>query len=62
MPACTFIGHTDFSESNFELIYDTVKYLIEEENVTTFYVGTHGNVVILSMAKNFSQDPSLRSG
>lgn len=43
MTACTFIGHTDFAKTDSSSIYKAIKTLIEKEDVTTFYVGTHGN-------------------
>lgn len=43
MYSCTFIGHSDCSADIKAELYRTVEMLIREQNVTTFYVGTHGN-------------------
>ncbi len=43
MYSCTFIGHRDCDEGIKEKLYATIEKLITEHNVTTFYVGTHGN-------------------
>lgn len=42
MYSCTFIGHSDCDESVKEALYPTIEKLITENNVTTFYIGTHG--------------------
>ncbi len=41
--ACTFFGHRDCSESVFETLYNNIKKLIIEQNVTLFYVGCNGS-------------------
>ncbi len=43
MYSCTFIGHADCDESIKENLYIAIEKLINEYNVTVFYVGTHGN-------------------
>lgn len=42
MYSCTFIGHADCDESIKENLYLAIEKLINEYNVTVFYVGTHG--------------------
>ena len=42
MYSCTFIGHRDCDKSIKEKLYLAIEKLINENNVTTFYVGTHG--------------------
>ena len=42
MYACAFIGHRDCSESIREKLFLEIENLIVNENVDTFYVGTHG--------------------
>lgn len=43
MYSCTFIGHRDCSADIKSALYDIINNLIIKENVSTFYVGTHGN-------------------
>ena len=43
MAACTFFGHADTSEHITRLLEETVIDLIEKHNVTSLYVGNHGN-------------------
>lgn len=43
MYSCTFIGHSNCDESIKEKLYSAIEKLIKEHNVTTFYIGTHGN-------------------
>jgi len=43
MHSCTFIGHSDCDESIKDKIYSAIEKLINENNVNTFYVGTHGH-------------------
>ncbi len=40
---CTFAGHSNAPESVKSELIKAVYDLIEKENVTTFYVGSHGN-------------------
>ena len=42
MFSCTLIGHSSCEEHIKEKIYKTAEQLILENNVTTFYIGTHG--------------------
>lgn len=42
MYSCTFIGHRNCPREIKELLYNTIKNLIVEKNVTSFYVGTQG--------------------
>lgn len=42
MYSCTFIGHADCDKSIKEKLYCAIEELICENNVTTFYIGTHG--------------------
>lgn len=42
MHACTFIGHSDCSEDILPPLRTAIEKLIINENVSTFYVGTHG--------------------
>lgn len=43
MYICTFIGHRDCPESIRPTLYKTISSLIVNNDVKTFYVGTHGN-------------------
>ena len=43
MHSCTFIGHSDCDVSIKDKIYSAIEKLINENNVNTFYVGTHGH-------------------
>lgn len=43
MKSCTFIGHKNTSQNIKPLLETVLKHLITKENVTSFYVGTHGN-------------------
>lgn len=43
MYSCTFIGHKDCFDDIKPVLYETIEYLILKENVSCFYVGTHGN-------------------
>ncbi len=43
MKACTFFGHRDCPDSIYPRLRHTIINLIENNNVTMFYVGTHGN-------------------
>ena len=40
---CTFFGHSNCPDSIKADIYDSIIYLIENKNVTTFLVGNQGN-------------------
>ena len=40
---CTFLGHKDCPFSIKPKLYDVLEDLIKNKNVTTFYVGNHGN-------------------
>lgn len=40
---CTFAGHSNAPDSVKPELLKTISDLIEKENVTTFYVGSHGN-------------------
>lgn len=40
--SCTFIGHKDCSSTIYNDLYETIKHLIVEKNVQTFYVGCNG--------------------
>lgn len=42
MKSCTFFGHRYVGDDINEVLYNTIIYLIENENVTNFYVGNHG--------------------
>ncbi|MEE0928706.1 MAG: hypothetical protein UIG59_05910 [Acutalibacteraceae bacterium] len=59
MYGCTFIGHKNCSEEIKTLLVTTIKRLIEEKTVTTFYVGTEGNfdkyvyTVLCQIAKEY---------
>ena len=50
---CTFFGHKDTPYEVKEKIRETIIRLIEEKNVTDFYVGNHGNFdrLVLSVLK-----------
>jgi len=41
--ACTFIGHKDCCENIYDDLYITIEKLIIQDDVLTFYVGTHGS-------------------
>lgn len=41
--ACTFIGHKDCCENIYDDLYIAIEKLIVEDDVLTFYVGTHGS-------------------
>ncbi len=43
MYSCTFIGHSDCDKSIKEKLYPAIEKLICENNVTTFFIGTHGD-------------------
>ena len=43
MSACTFFGHRDCGNEIESDLYFCVEKLITENDVDTFYVGTHGN-------------------
>ncbi len=43
MNSCTFIGHRNCSLEIYNQLYQTIEKLVVEEDVSTFYVGTHGN-------------------
>lgn len=43
MQGCCFIGHKDCPFTIKDTLYKTIKKLITEKNVTTFYVGTQGS-------------------
>ena len=40
---CTFFGHKDTPDAIEPILKDTLIKLIEENSVSTFYVGNHGN-------------------
>ncbi len=40
---CTFFGHRDAPQKIEPILKSTLTYLIEEENVSLFYVGNNGN-------------------
>lgn len=42
MSACTFFGHRDAPEAVFSALTDAIESLITKENISVFYVGTHG--------------------
>ncbi len=42
MQSCTFIGHRNCPREIKELLYNTIKNLIVQKNVTSFYIGTQG--------------------
>ncbi len=42
MSACTFFGHRDAPDSVLPSLTDAIERLIATEDVTHFYVGTHG--------------------
>ncbi len=42
MNSCTFIGHRECLQDIRAVLYETIETLITEENIRTFYVGTHG--------------------
>ena len=50
---CTFFGHKDTPYEVKDKIRETIIRLIEEKNVTDFYVGNHGNFdkMVLSVLK-----------
>ena len=50
---CTFFGHKDTPHEVKAKIRETIIRLIEEKNVTEFYVGNHGNFdkMVLSVLK-----------
>lgn len=43
MSACTFFGHRDSPDNQYEKLYNTIEKLITNNNVTIFYIGTQGN-------------------
>ncbi len=43
MFSCTFIGHSECGSDIVDKLYKTIKDLIVNKNVHTFYVGTHGS-------------------
>lgn len=43
MSTCTFCGHHDTPDSIRPMLVAAIEKLIVENNVDTFYVGTHGN-------------------
>lgn len=43
MAACTFLGHHDCPSSIKEKLYETIIDLIENHDVSMFYVGNHGS-------------------
>ncbi|MBQ8002949.1 MAG: hypothetical protein IJ297_05850 [Clostridia bacterium] len=43
MKTCTFFGHRDCPDNIYPFLYATIINLIENDNVTKFYVGNHGN-------------------
>ena len=43
MAACTFFGHRDCPSSVKESLYTAVEWLICNQRVDTFYVGTQGS-------------------
>lgn len=43
MYSCTFIGHSSCDPQIKTKLYSTIEKLIKEHNVTTFFVGTHGD-------------------
>ncbi len=42
MKSCTFFGHRYVGDDINEILYNTITNLIENENVTNFYVGNQG--------------------
>lgn len=55
---CTFFGHRDTPTAVRGTLYNTVTKIIEEKNVTDFYVGNHGNFdrLALSVLKELSKE------
>ena len=51
MKSCTFFGHSDSSNEISQKLNQIITQLIEEHNVDTFYVGTHGNFDMLVTKK-----------
>lgn len=43
MASCTFFGHHDCPSSIKEKLYETIIDLIENHDVSMFYVGNHGS-------------------
>ena len=43
MLSCAFVGHKDCPKKIEERLYNSVESLIIKNNVSRFYVGTHGN-------------------
>lgn len=43
MKSCALFGHHDCPQNISEILYNNIERLILHENVTEFYVGTHGN-------------------
>lgn len=43
MNSCTFFGHSDTPSDILPLLKNVLKDLIINNNVRTFYIGTHGN-------------------
>ena len=54
---CTFFGNRDASDAVRSILYDTVSKLINERNVTEFYVGNNGNFdrLVLSVLKELNK-------
>ena len=47
---CTFFGHRDTPDQIKGILYNIVLKLINERNVTEFYVGNHGNFDRLALS------------
>jgi uncharacterized phage-like protein YoqJ len=43
LKSCAFFGHHDCPQNISKNLYDSIEKLILCENITVFYVGTHGN-------------------
>ncbi len=60
---CTFFGNRDASDAVRSILYDTVSKLINERDVTEFYVGNNGNFdrLVLSVLKELNkQYPDIK--
>lgn len=62
MKTCTFIGHRDCPSSVKAILKETIIKLIEEEDVTNFYVGNQGSFdsMVLSVLREIKPEYNIR--
>ena len=63
MKSCTFFGHRDCPDGIDEKLYCTIRRLIDEQGVDSFYVGNHGRFdqkVHAALIKTQQEYPHIR--